>query len=195
METNGLHGAVEGHFHPPRLELPPQGVLTVNMGEATNVNSFRARFDMLRPATAQATRLDVETPSTQQAQVDTSQADGLGETTALTAQRPRRVLLSQTGLARTGEAADVRPGRRRPVRAGRSSPRASSTPWPTAACCEPSARAGARRRPAVQRHLLRRARAPHPDTPTRYTQRFTLRRNAPGSPAGELSWPATRCPA
>ena len=103
VETDGLTGVVEGHFHAPRLELPPQGVLSVNMRDATNVNSFNARFDMLRPSTAQAANLDVETREAQQAQVNSSRLEALGRETALAAQRPRRVLLAQTGLVRTGE--------------------------------------------------------------------------------------------
>ena len=42
VETNGLTGVVEGHFHAPQLNLPAQGVLSVNMRDATNVNSFNA---------------------------------------------------------------------------------------------------------------------------------------------------------
>lgn len=103
VETNDLTGRVEGHFHVPRLDLPPQGVLSVNMRDATNVNSFNARFDMLRPVTAQATNLDVESRENQQAQVGNSRLTALGRETALTAQRQRRVLPSQTGLTRTGE--------------------------------------------------------------------------------------------
>lgn len=103
VETNGLTGAVEGHFHAPRLDLPPQGVLSVNMRDATNVNSFNARFDMLRPVTAQAANLDVESRENQKAQVVNSRLTALGRETALPAQRQRRVLLCQTGLVRTGE--------------------------------------------------------------------------------------------
>ena len=103
VETNGLTGIVEGHFHAPRLNLPPQGVLSVNMRDATNVNSFNARFDMLRPATAQATNLDVESREDQQAQANSSRQASLGRETALSSQRQRRVLPSQTGLARAGE--------------------------------------------------------------------------------------------
>ena len=103
VETNGTTGIVEGHFHAPPLDLPPQGVLSVNMRDATNVNSFNARFDMLRPSTAQATNLDVESRENQQAQVSSSRLTALGRETALTAQRQRRVLPSQTGLTRTGE--------------------------------------------------------------------------------------------
>jgi phage protein D len=103
VETNGRSGAIEGHFHAPRVDQSPQGVLSVNMRDATNVNSFNARFDMLRPATAQATNLDVASGSDQQAQVATPRLSTLGRDTAAAAQRPRRVLPSGTGLARTGE--------------------------------------------------------------------------------------------
>jgi phage protein D len=103
VETNGVTGLVEGHFHAPRLKEPAQGVLSVNMRDATNVNSFNARFDMLRPATAEATNLDVQSRSDQQAQVSTSGLTALGRQTAVPGQRPRRVLPSRTGLARTGE--------------------------------------------------------------------------------------------
>jgi phage protein D len=103
VETDGPTGIVEGHFHAPRLNLLPQGVLSVNMRDATNVNSFNIRFDMLRPSTAQATNLDVESRENQQAQVDNSRLTALGRQTALAAQRQRRVLPSQTGLTRTGE--------------------------------------------------------------------------------------------
>jgi len=103
VETDGLTGVIQGHFHAPRVGEPPQGVLSVNMGDATNVNAFNARHDMLRPATAQATNLDVASRSDQQAQVSNSALSTLGKQTALEAQRQRRVLPSQTGLARTGE--------------------------------------------------------------------------------------------
>jgi hypothetical protein len=70
VEMNPLTGLIEGHFHPPRLEQSPQGVLSVNLGEATNVNSFNARYDMLRPTTVQVTGLDIETQSDQPAQAE-----------------------------------------------------------------------------------------------------------------------------
>jgi phage protein D len=103
VETDGLTGVVQGHFHAPQLNLSPQGVLSVNMRDATNVNSFNARFDMLRPSMAQATNLDVESRENQQAQIGSSRLTALGRVTALTAQRQRRVLPSQTGLTRAGE--------------------------------------------------------------------------------------------
>lgn len=103
VEMNPSSGVVEGHFHPPRLEQTPQGVLSVNMGEATNVNSFNARYDMLRPTTAQVTGLDIESQEDQPAKVESLALAGLGQEPVLNGDRPRRILLSQTGLGKTGE--------------------------------------------------------------------------------------------
>jgi len=102
VETNALTGMVEGHFHAPRLDVPPQGVLSVNMRDTTNVNNFNTRFDMLQPTTAQMAGLDVE-QSTQQAQVTAPRQTTLGRQTSAITQRPRKILPSQTGLIKTGE--------------------------------------------------------------------------------------------
>jgi phage protein D len=103
VETNGRSGAVEGHFHAPRLDESVQGVLSVNMRDATNVNSFNARYDMLQPTTARATNLDVQDQSDQQADIAGSKQSALGKKGALESQRQRRVLPSRTGLVRSGE--------------------------------------------------------------------------------------------
>jgi phage protein D len=103
VETNPQGGQPIAHFHKPRLEQSAQGVLSVNMGQATNVNKLKARYDMLRPTTAQANGLDIETQSDQPAQVESLSLRGLGNAPSLGGDRPRKVLLSQTGLAQTGE--------------------------------------------------------------------------------------------
>lgn len=97
VDVDPLTGAKVGHFHKPRVEERPQGVLTVGMGPATNVNSFKARFEMLKPVVAQAAGLDIATHAGQDAE------GAEGETRAMGAQRPlsdrpRRVLVSQSGL-------------------------------------------------------------------------------------------------
>jgi phage protein D len=102
VETNPLTGLIEGHFHPPRLEAPPQGTLSVNMGEATNVNSFQARNDMMGPTTVDVAGLDVETQEQQPAQADSISQRTLG-TGPTIADRPRRIRLSRTGLVQSGE--------------------------------------------------------------------------------------------
>jgi phage protein D len=103
MELNPLTQQVEAHFHPPRLNQPPQGVLSVNLGEATNVNRFNPRYEMLRPTTADASGLDADTQQEQPAETDRSQLTELGRETTLHRERPRRTLLSRTGQSRTGE--------------------------------------------------------------------------------------------
>jgi phage protein D len=103
VEVNPQSGETEGHFHPERLEQEPQGVLSVNLGATTNVNTFQARFDMLRPTTVTANGLDAATHSDQATSAETISRPGLGGAPALAADRPRRVLLSQTGLTDAGE--------------------------------------------------------------------------------------------
>ena len=103
VETGSGGGSPAAHFHPPRLDQSAQGVLSVNMGQATNVNKFEARYDMLHPTAAQATGLDIETQSDQQAEVESSALLGLGSAPALGGDRSRKVLLSRTGLAQTAD--------------------------------------------------------------------------------------------
>lgn len=103
VEMNPLTGAAEGHFHPPRLDQPPQGVLSINMGQFTNINSFNVRYDMLRPTTAKIVGLDTNTQSKQPAEAVSMSLPGLGKEHVLQRDRPRLILLSQTGLAQTGE--------------------------------------------------------------------------------------------
>lgn len=103
VEINPDTGVVEGHFHAPRLQQPPQGVLSVNMGLATNVNSFHARFDMLKPTTASAQNVDVHSKDEQSADSDSEADKSLGTTSTVATANSRQVLLTGTGLTDTGE--------------------------------------------------------------------------------------------
>lgn len=103
VELDSSSGSVTAHFHTPRVEETSQGVLSVNLGEATNVNTFSARFDMLRPVTAQVTGIDVDDQSDQEAQVESAALKGLGSEPTGGTDKPRKVLLADTGLAISGE--------------------------------------------------------------------------------------------
>jgi phage protein D len=103
VEVNADSGQIEGHFHPPRLDEPPQPALTVNTGETTNVNHFRVRHDMLKPVEAQVTGLDVDSRETQPAEATSSEREGLGSKAAHSTDRPRRLLLARTAMADAGE--------------------------------------------------------------------------------------------
>jgi phage protein D len=103
VELNPETGVVEGHFHKPRLQLTPQGVLSVNMGDATNVNSFQPSFDMLQPATAQAANVDIHSHEKQSTDSDNAEDKTLGSASTVSGDDPRQVLMSGTGLTDTGE--------------------------------------------------------------------------------------------
>ena len=155
-------GVVEGHFHPPKPDEQPQGTLSVNLGPATNVNQFRARFDMLGPAVAKAATIDPDDASSQSGDAnEPGQASGMGGEPATPRDRPRTVLLSQLGMAQAGEVQQLRAGRGGPLelvdrRRGRAQHgRLRQGPEGEAAGDGP------RRGPAVQRPLLRGARAAH----------------------------------
>lgn len=103
VETDPAGGQPVGHFHKPKLEQRPQGVLTVNQGVASNVNSFNSRFDMLKPVTAVATGLDVQTGENQPAESSGAELESMGERPTMAPDDRRRILLSRTGMADTGE--------------------------------------------------------------------------------------------
>ena len=100
----GSGGQVEGHFHPPKPDATPQGTLTVNTGAATNVDQFRAKYDMLGPAVAKAATIDPDDASSQSGDAsEPAQASSMGADPATPATRPRKVLLSKLGIAQSGE--------------------------------------------------------------------------------------------
>ncbi len=96
-------GVVEGHFHPPPVDEPPQGVLSVNLGEMTNVRSFSARHEMLRPAAAAVAGVEASTVETAGRGGRHADADRAGATALLGRTPPRTTQLKRTGLAKGGD--------------------------------------------------------------------------------------------
>jgi len=179
LEVNPLTRQVEGHFHPPRPEENPQGVLSVNLGESTNVNSFNARHDMLRPTAVRATGLDAETQSEQQAQAEGQTLSTLGAEPTLGGGQLRETLVSQSGLFQTGELQTY------------AQAEAERSSWAITAEGELHTPAYGRilraKRPVEVRGAGRQfsgvyyvERVHHTFSGDSYTQRFTLRRNALG---------------
>jgi len=103
VENDSETGKPVGHFHPVRLDVEPQGTLAINLGEATNVNSFNARYEMLRPTEAHARNVAVDSVSDQDTEVTSQTEEQLGNVAMVGGERPRRSLVSHTGLADTGE--------------------------------------------------------------------------------------------
>src|SRR5262245_4502146 len=96
-------GELVGHFHSPQVDLKPQGVLTVNMGQETNVSAFLVRYDMLRPATVKVKGLEIDSLAEQPAESAQQSGGELGSGATVPADRPRVVLLNPNGLAKSGE--------------------------------------------------------------------------------------------
>jgi phage protein D len=179
VELNPETGVVEGHFHAPRLQQNPQGVLSVNMGSATNVNSFHARFDMVQPATAQAHNIDIHSSEQQTGQSDSQQDKPLGSAPTVPAGDARQVLISGTGLSDTGELQTA------------AQAEVDRTSWAITAEGEVNTVAYGdvlrAKRPVLVRGAGRQfsgiyyvERVLHSFTGDGYTQQFSLRRNAAG---------------
>lgn len=104
VENDPLLRTEVGHFHRPKTQGKAQGVLSVSFGEDTNVTSFNARYEMLRPTTAQSLNVDIGTKSIQNGQAQTVAVDKLGKEGLLDRiSQPPMVLASPTGLVGAGE--------------------------------------------------------------------------------------------
>jgi phage protein D len=103
VELNPETSLVEGHFHLPKLQQDPQGVLSVNMGDATNVNSFHARFNYTQPTNAKASNIDIDSKDDQSSDIDQQALTDLGSSPSLSSDNPGQVLLTGTGLSSTAE--------------------------------------------------------------------------------------------
>ena len=176
-QPSPVPGVAEGHFHPPTLDMPPQGVLSVNLGEMTNVRSFSVRHQLLRPAAAEVASVDAKTVETQTARSTRRRSRSWGAHRCSGALSPASSAMRARGSPR---AASYRPSPRQRLtgRHGGSPSRGSSR-----------ARVYGDALDVGQTVLVRGAGAAHSGTyfvdrvhhvfeGERYTQRFTLRRNA-----------------
>lgn len=103
VKPTPVPGVTEGHFHRPLVDLPSQGVLSVNFGELTNVRSFRISHEMLRAASTEILGVDAKTVQVQSATSSTAQNTELGRESLLGGPSPRKVALRNQGLSQTGE--------------------------------------------------------------------------------------------
>ncbi len=103
VQPSPVPGVVEGHFHAPLLDLPPQGVLSVDLGEATNVETFELRHEMLRPARTEAAGVDARRVDEQPADASAPSLSELGRRPVLNGDRARTMMLQPLGLSQTAE--------------------------------------------------------------------------------------------
>ena len=65
VQPDPLIGMDMGCFRAPQTLLPPQGVLSVDFGLATNMSNFSVRYDMLQPTAATSVGMDASTKTPQ----------------------------------------------------------------------------------------------------------------------------------
>ncbi|MGE0257404.1 MAG: phage late control D family protein [Alphaproteobacteria bacterium] len=61
LQPDPVIGRDFGHFHPPLTQVPPQGVLSIDFGTQTNLNSFNVANDMLAPTAVTSVSVDPRT--------------------------------------------------------------------------------------------------------------------------------------
>jgi hypothetical protein len=61
LQPDPVVGRDFGHFHPPLTSMPSQGVLSIDFGTQTNLNSFQVSNDMLAPTAVTALSTDPHT--------------------------------------------------------------------------------------------------------------------------------------
>lgn len=103
VEADPSSGKNTGHFHPPSTIQQPLGTISVNLGEATNVDAFQLRYDMLRPVHAKVNGIEIESASEQAIAADAASLPLLGKDATVPCDKPRTVLLSQSGLGYGGD--------------------------------------------------------------------------------------------
>jgi phage protein D len=184
LETDAT-GTTTGHFHVPTLSGEPQKTLALAFGEDTNVTALEARYDALRPATAEAHGLTLTDKADQSATSTSSSLQTLGATSALD-------LLStkpNTLVARSGAYDQVELQTRAQAAVDASSWAVSMTGEVDATAYQAVIRS---RRSILLRGAGTRysgtyyvSRVTHSLTKERYTQRFELTRNALGLSGSE----------
>lgn len=106
VEADPGTGRATGHFHAPRLDAPPQGVLTVGMGSPT-VDQFQVRHRMTQAAQAQAHAVDAATLEARSGSAARIAAKALGRDALGGGPDPRTVLVAGAGGATAGELGTV----------------------------------------------------------------------------------------
>lgn len=78
VETDATTGITTGHFHKPLLSGQPQKDLALAFGEERNVRQLEVNYDALRPTTADARGVSIGDKSDQSASKSSSDLDTLG---------------------------------------------------------------------------------------------------------------------
>ncbi|NCC30902.1 MAG: phage late control D family protein [Chloroflexia bacterium] len=78
VDVNPDAGNLTGYFGPLELDAEPQGLLTIHMGQSSNLNFLNVRWDMLRPTSVQVANIDFNSGDNQEGVIDGSNQTILG---------------------------------------------------------------------------------------------------------------------
>jgi hypothetical protein len=184
VQPEPVSGLETGHFEPRSLVGVPQAVLSVSMGEDTNVSDFAVRYDMVRPTGALAATLDVPTKAPQPALAPVSTQIPLGLEPALTRILPPPLVRpAGTGLTRS---ADLQSASQAIADRSSWSVFASGTVGPDVGVLRPGGLVNVRGAGRVFNGSYFLTRVLHVITPGGYVQQFEAERNAVTMTGAEL---------
>jgi phage protein D len=103
IDVDPSSGSLIGHFGPVQLDDEPQGVLTIHMGQSSNLNFFNVRWDMLRPSEVQIDNIDVESGEDQTGSATGSDLTPLGREDLFGATTPRVLRVLPAGATLEAE--------------------------------------------------------------------------------------------
>ena len=63
IQPDPVAGLDQGHFHPPMIQAPPQGVLSIDFGSQTNLDNFNVDYQQLQPSMVTGMTVDPMTRS------------------------------------------------------------------------------------------------------------------------------------
>ncbi|ESQ14664.1 MAG TPA: hypothetical protein DDY14_10735 [Chromatiaceae bacterium] len=89
IDVDPSSGGLTGHFGPVRLDDEPQGLLTIHMGQSSNLHYFNVRWDMLRPTEVQVDNIDFDSGEDQTGSANGSDLTLLGGDDLFEATTPR----------------------------------------------------------------------------------------------------------
>jgi phage protein D len=184
VQPEPVSGLDFGHFRARRTAGLPQAVLSVSMGEETNVHDFAVRYEMTKPTTAVAAGLDVATKAPQPALAPVPSELPLGlEGTLMRELPPAVVRPADTGLPRTAE---LQRAAQAVVSRSSWSVVATGTVGTDVGVLRPGGLVNVRGAGRVYNGSYVVTRVTHSLAPCAYEQRFEARRNAVAMTGGEL---------
>jgi phage protein D len=99
VDVDPSSGSLTGHFGPVQLDEEPQGLLSIHMGQSSNLNFLNLRWDMLRPTEVQVDNIDFDTGEDQTGSATGSDLPLLGGDDLFALASPRKSLVLPTGVA------------------------------------------------------------------------------------------------